>query len=188
VFNFLFGTKMSDVLSGMYLLRTDVAREMSLQTTGFNVEVEIAAQVVSVGNVTEVPINYRTRVGRQKLSTWKDGPRILSATFQLARLYNPAFIWSFIAGLTAIPGVALLLFELYRWLSEGRFGIGVTIMGVALVLFGSEALAAGTISVLIKHSEGRLRRQMKRLEREEVRDIEDEIRNPRLQRGKSPSS
>jgi glycosyltransferase involved in cell wall biosynthesis len=161
VFNFLFGTRVSDVLSGMYLLKTGTANGLDLYTTGFSVEVEIAAQVVARGNLTEVPINYRSRIGKQKLSTWKDGPKILSATFKLARLHNPAFFLSFVAGLTAVPGIALLLYELYQQLATGLFSVGLTFAGVVLVLFGSQALAASTISLLLKRTEARLARQMR---------------------------
>jgi glycosyltransferase involved in cell wall biosynthesis len=157
VFNFLFGTKISDVLSGMYLLRTETARELDLYTTGFSVEVEIAAQVVGKGELTEVPINYRTRIGKQKLSTWKDGPKILSATFKLARLHNPAFFLSFIAGLTAIPGLGILLYEFLMRTTD----LGLTLTGVVLLLIGSQALVAGTIAVLVKRMERRLAKQIR---------------------------
>src|SRR5579863_3591349 len=39
-FNFLFGTHLSDVLSGMYLLKTEAARQMDLDSADFTVEVE----------------------------------------------------------------------------------------------------------------------------------------------------
>ena len=95
-------------------------------------------------------------MGKQKLSTWKDGPTILSATVKLARLYNPAFLLSLVAGLTFVPGVAMLLFALWEYLSKGMFSIGWALGGMILVLFGSQALAAGTISVLMKRMERRL--------------------------------
>jgi hypothetical protein len=38
----------------------------------------IAAQVASIGTITEVPVNYRPRVGRQKLSIWQYGFKIIT--------------------------------------------------------------------------------------------------------------
>jgi glycosyltransferase involved in cell wall biosynthesis len=38
-FNLLFGTNLVDVCSGMYALRTDFAKKLSLETRGFDVEV-----------------------------------------------------------------------------------------------------------------------------------------------------
>ena len=49
VFNFLMGTNLSDVLTGMYMLKTESARHLHFHTSGFNVEVEIAAQLAQDG-------------------------------------------------------------------------------------------------------------------------------------------
>jgi glycosyltransferase involved in cell wall biosynthesis len=95
-FNFLMNTNLSDVCSGMYMLKTDTVKEIDFTTTGFDVEAEIAAQIATIGNITEVPINYRPRVGRQKLSTWKQGYRIIRSIFHLARIHNPGAFYSFL--------------------------------------------------------------------------------------------
>lgn len=159
-FNFLFGANLSDVLSGMYLLKTETARYLELDSADFTVEVEIAGQVARMGNITEVPISYYERVGKQKLSTWRDGPKILSALVKLARLYNPAFLLSLAAGATFVPGVAMLLWVLWEYISKGVFSTGWAFAGMILVLFGSQALAAGTISLIMKRMERRLARSI----------------------------
>jgi glycosyltransferase involved in cell wall biosynthesis len=174
VFNFLLGTRISDVLSGMYLIKTERARQLDFYSTDFSVEVEIAAQIASSASVTEVPINYRGRIGNRKLSTWRDGPRILSATFKLARLHNPAFILSLVAGLTALPGAGILVSELYMYLTKGFYSQGLIFLGVGLILFGGQALFAGTISLLQKRSESRIMRQMKSIVNG-ARDAEREV-------------
>jgi len=73
LFSLVFAADVGDVLSGMYLLRTDVAKQMSLNSKGFEVEVEIAAQALQRGKVTYVPISYGKRKGKAKLSTLRDG-------------------------------------------------------------------------------------------------------------------
>jgi len=82
-FNALMGTSLSDVCSGMYSIRTEIAKAMDLSSTGFDVEAEIAAQIASSGRITDVPVNYRQRIGKQKLSTWKHGFKILSTILKL---------------------------------------------------------------------------------------------------------
>jgi hypothetical protein len=57
----------------MHLLETDEVRKCSLQEPGFVAETELAAQSASTGALTEVPINYRPRIGSKKLSTWRHG-------------------------------------------------------------------------------------------------------------------
>ncbi len=81
------------------MLRTEDARHLHFHTSGFNVEVEIASQLAQEGGVTEVPIRYRERIGKQKLSTWRDGISITSSIFRLARDYNPAFLFSLLSRL-----------------------------------------------------------------------------------------
>ena len=93
-FNILMGTKLSDVCSGMYLLRSQTARNLELNTRGFDVEVEIAAQTATSGKITEVPIAYRKRIGCQKLSSWRHGFQILRSVFNMARSYNPVLFFS----------------------------------------------------------------------------------------------
>jgi len=40
----LFGVKITDVCSGMYLFETEEAKKHGLQETGFNIEIEASAQ------------------------------------------------------------------------------------------------------------------------------------------------
>ena len=82
-FNALMGTSLSDLCCGMYTLSNESAKYMDLSSTGFDVEAEIAAQIASYGRITEVPINYRQRIGQQKLSTWKHGFKILNTILKL---------------------------------------------------------------------------------------------------------
>ncbi|MCW3994540.1 MAG: glycosyltransferase family 2 protein [Candidatus Bathyarchaeota archaeon] len=104
-FNLLMSTHLSDLCSGMYLLRTDVARNLELGSRNFATEVEIAAQTSVDYEVTEVPIGYRRRLGKAKLS-WKNGFEILSAVVALARKYNPVLLFSAVSMSAIIPAVA----------------------------------------------------------------------------------
>ena len=164
VFNFLMGTKLSDVLTGMYILKTEDARHLHFHTSGFNVEVEIASQLVQEGSVTEVPIRYRERIGKQKLSTWRDGLTITSSIFRLARDYNPAFLLSIIAGLLAIPGIGILGWVFVERYAMGVMHIGWAIAGAVLLLFSAVAISAGTISLLMKRMETRLSKRIRERE------------------------
>jgi hypothetical protein len=82
----------------------------------------------------EVPIRCREGIGKQKLSTWRDGLSITSSIFRLARDYNLAFLLSFIAGLLAIPGIGIL-----GWVLTERYAMGVMHIGWAIVLRNSFA-------------------------------------------------
>ncbi|MCW4003031.1 MAG: glycosyltransferase family 2 protein [Candidatus Bathyarchaeota archaeon] len=166
-FNLLMSTHFSDLCSGMYVLRTDVARSLELGSRGFATEVEIAAQTVSDYEVTEVPIGYRQRLGKAKLS-WKNGFGILSTVVSLARKYNPVLLFSIASMTSIIPAVALLAWVLYRQMVFGIWHSGWALMGVMLLLFASQALAVVTLVLLVKRTEKRI---IQRLEKTKKRPI-----------------
>ncbi len=161
-FNVLMGTKLSDVCSGMYLINTDVARGLELNTKGFDVEVEIAAQTATSGKVTEVPIDYRERVGRQKLNSWKHGFQILRTVFGLARRYNPALLFSGLVALAAVPALFILGWVALEVILYGVWHSGYALTGLMLLVFASQGLTVATISLMLRRMEKRIMKQTNR--------------------------
>lgn len=159
-FNLLFGTGLTDVCSGMYLLRTDFARLLNFEAQGFDTEVELVAQVAMDGRVTQVPISYSKRVGEQKLSSWKHGFQILGAVFRLAGSYNPVFLYSFFAALLMIPALVILFWVFIEWL-QGIWHYGLALLGVMLILLAIQALVTSAIAVLLKRVEQRIIKKLK---------------------------
>jgi dolichol-phosphate mannosyltransferase len=101
-FNLFFGTKISDVCSGMYFLKTAFAKQLDLNSNGFEIEAEILAQATNFGGIAEVPINYRSRIGKQKLRPFKDGYRIIKKILKMAATYNPITFFSMLIGSSLI--------------------------------------------------------------------------------------
>jgi dolichol-phosphate mannosyltransferase len=159
-FNLLFGTSLVDVCSGMYALRTDFAKQLSLETGGFDVEVEVAAQAANEGRITQVPISYNTRVGQQKLRPWRDGLQILFTVWKLAISYNPVFLFSAVAALAMIPALIILFWVAVEWL-QGVWHNGLALFGVMLIIIALFALTVSTISMLLKRMEQRITRKLK---------------------------
>jgi len=95
-FNLLFGAGISDVCSGMYLLNTQVARELELSSKGFITEVEIASQTAARHNIADEPIGYRERIGKSKLSTI-NGFGILTNVIKLSMKHNPILFFAALA-------------------------------------------------------------------------------------------
>jgi len=142
----------------MYLISTDVARGLELNTRGFDVEVEIAAQTATSGRVTEVPIAYRERVGRQKLS-WKHGFQIIRIVFGLARRYNPALLFSGLVTLAAIPALFMLGWVAFEVVLHGVWHSGYALTSLMLLVFASQGLTVATISLMFRRMEKRIIRQ-----------------------------
>jgi len=162
-FDLLFGTAFSDVCSGMYLLKTDVARELELRSGGFRTEVEILAQTIPECDVTEVPISYRRRIGKPRLSTWRHGFEILHCVIGLARRHNPVFLFSSLAAATMIPATLVIAWTLYLNFFVGRWEFNWLLFGSILFLFGGLGMAVATIALLLKRVE---RRILQRIEKE----------------------
>jgi dolichol-phosphate mannosyltransferase len=160
LFSLLFGTKVSDVCSGMYLLETDVARGYNLEEPGFVAEIELAAQSASTQELTEVPVAYRPRIGTRKLETWRDGRAILSAAFKLAWKYNPLLLCSGLACLLLVPALLTLFWVILEHLT-GTWHLGWALLGTILLVSGTQALTLAGISVLTKNAERRLAREIR---------------------------
>ncbi len=160
-FNTLLGTAISDVCSGMYLLRSKTARRLVLQSTGFSVEVEILAQMALHGNVTEVPINYRNRIGNAKLSTWVHGIDISKSIFGLAKRFNPVSIFSIASLSTGVPAAVILGWVFWVWWQYHLLHGAWALAGLILMLISGQAFAVGTIAILMKRSEIRIERQLR---------------------------
>jgi glycosyltransferase involved in cell wall biosynthesis len=162
LFKILFAVRLSDVCSGMYLLRTNAARSMEFTTAGFDVEVEIAAQVATHGNITEVPVNYRRRLGKQKLSSLRHGLQILTSIIRLANLQNPVLLYSGFMALSVVPAVLVLTWVAYETLVRSTWHGGYALFAVMLLVLAAQALSVATISLLIKRSEQRMTRRLRR--------------------------
>jgi dolichol-phosphate mannosyltransferase len=160
VFSVLFSVKVRDVCSGMYLLETEEAKKYRLEETGFNVEIELAAQSASRENLTEVPIDYRPRIGQKKLSTW-NGFSILRAAFSLARRYNPILLYSSLTGLSVVPAALVLGWVGLEVVTKKVWHSGWALMGIMLLLIAAQAFTLASVSILMKHSERRLMEEMR---------------------------
>jgi dolichol-phosphate mannosyltransferase len=155
-FNIFIGAQSTDVCSGMYLLKTDSVKHLRLNSNNFDVEVEIAAQIVSTGRITEIPITYRERLGQKKLSSWKDGLQILGTVFKLAREYNPLIIFTAITSLFFIPASIIFLSLFLEYIVTGIWHSELAQMGIIFVFLAFQSLTIGLVSVLLKRFERRL--------------------------------
>jgi dolichol-phosphate hexosyltransferase len=85
--NILYGTRISDVCTGYWGFRREVIQKLILTSDGFQLEAELLIQVSKMGyKIGEIPILYRCRAGKAKLSGIKDGIKI--ARFLLSKRFR----------------------------------------------------------------------------------------------------
>jgi dolichol-phosphate mannosyltransferase len=165
----LMGQRVKDPCSGIYLLRSDLAKRLEITATGFDVEAEIVSQSIVYGRVVEVPVRYRRRIGNPKLSTWGAGIRIALTALKIAWLYNPVLLFSLLGSAAGVGGLAILLWQLYmRYIfGERAWSIGWTWLGLVLLIVGVQSFTVAVISLMLKRLERRVVQNL-RSERGEV--------------------
>jgi len=162
-FNILFGTHLSDVLSGMYIVRKEALSNALFEMRGFSVESEIAAHIAATtGKIAEVPIRYRKRVGRKKLGKLA-GVRIAVDMLRLAWRYNPLFLITGTAALMLVPGLAIAAWVGYRYIFLGVSHFVWGIIAIVLTAVGFVALLLAMLAIYLKHMELRITRAIQAL-------------------------
>jgi len=75
--SFLYRNRISDLCTGYWGLRGDIAKTLDLKTEGFQIEAELYIELSKRGYpISDIPIYYRKRTGKAKLSVYKDGFKI----------------------------------------------------------------------------------------------------------------
>jgi dolichol-phosphate mannosyltransferase len=155
-FNFFFGTRMSDVCSGMYGLNVQFAKTLNLESKGFDIEVEIAAHVAEQGTLFQVPIDYGERLGQKKLQPWRDGFKIINTILKFARQYNSRiFSTIMIAGISFTATLLVYGWVALEWL-RGIWHSEGFLLGLALLLISSQSFVISTIFSSQKYLEKKM--------------------------------
>jgi len=156
--NLVYGSNLTDICTGMYLLDTSYARDLDINSKSFDVEVEIAIQSILKGNITEVPIMYRERKGVTKLSGWRDGVNIVKTIMAMSMCYNPTFFLSMMASFCLVPGVYFVVYQLHvRYLyGEPYWSFGYYSLGLVLLIIGVNAFMLAVSSLVLRRLENRI--------------------------------
>jgi len=138
------GQRISDSASGMRVFKRSILEKLYPLPDGLNLTPVMSTRAVHENiRMAETPIPYSERVGRSKLSVFRDGSMFLRSILWTALGYNPVRIlgWIGVAGMLLAAGVggALVMARLS----------GVTTLGPWEVasLFGALVAAVGGISV-----------------------------------------
>jgi glycosyltransferase involved in cell wall biosynthesis len=82
VANLLYGSHLTDIATGLKLVRLEVARSLKLGTSGFDLDFELPCKIIKHGyEIAEVPIAYHPRGFEEgkKINAFRDGFRSLWA-------------------------------------------------------------------------------------------------------------
>src|SRR5690606_20892154 len=145
----LFGNSFDDMLSGYRVFSRRYAKSFPAHAAGFEIETELAVHALQLRMpVREVRTAYAARPegSSSKLSTWKDGARILGTIVRLFNSERPLLFFSLGAAASLVLALVLAAPLLVTYLETGlvpRFP--TAILCSALVMLSALAMACGLI-------------------------------------------
>lgn len=159
----VFGPRFKDMLSGYRVFSRRFVKSFPMLSGGFEIETELTVHALELGlAVAEIDTPYYARPegSASKLSTWRDGFRILSTIFQLYRAERPLPFYGALGVALAIAAMGLALPIVITFLETHtvpRLPTAVLATGMMLVAFLSIAVG------LVLDTVTRGRREMKLL-------------------------
>jgi glycosyltransferase involved in cell wall biosynthesis len=159
----IFGNRFKDMLSGYRVFSRRFIKSFPALTAGFETETELTVHALELRMPTaEMKTAYKDRpVGSvSKLSTFKDGFRILLAIIVLIKEERPMQFFSLIALLFTVLSVVLAVPVMEEFWQTGLVRrLPTAILSMGLLFLGFFSLTAG----LILDTVTRGRREMKRM-------------------------
>lgn len=136
----------SDSASGMRVLRRDTLPQLYPLPDGLNFTPAMSTRALHEGvNMVEVPIPYKERLGRSKLSVVRDGLRFLHAIVWTTLTYNPVRIFGGMGFLLLMLGLLLGVFGLAAGTAENAWPFPELFMALVLMVAGSTLVTTGRL-------------------------------------------
>ena len=141
----VFGQSFTDMLSGYRVFTRRFVKSFPVLSGGFEIETELTVHALElelpVGEL-HTPYYSRPQGSASKLSTWRDGARILRTVLRLYRAERPLALFTGIGVSLGIVSVGLAIPVLITYLQEGmvpRMPTAVLSTGLMLLAFLSVA-------------------------------------------------
>ncbi|MCB2014775.1 MAG: glycosyltransferase family 2 protein [Sphingobium sp.] len=159
----LFGRSFTDILSGYRVFSRRFVKSFPVLSAGFEIETEISVHALELAMpVAEKMTAYAARPegSESKLSTWRDGWRILRTIMTLYRIERPIWFYGLAGGFLAAIAIGLAIPLVLTYIDTGlvpRFPTAILVTGMMIV-----AVLSG-MTGLILDTVVRGRREVKRL-------------------------
>lgn len=163
LYNLSLGQEFSDIFSGYRGFSRRFVKSFPALSSGFEIETELSAHASQLRlPVVEIPTAYSNRAegSESKLSTFRDGSRILKTIVVLLKEYKPLYFFGFIGLCGAILSVAVFTPVFLRYLEDPTVSLiptAVLSTGIMIV-----AMLSGTAGVILD-STRRFRAEVKRM-------------------------
>lgn len=159
----LFGARFNDILSGYRVFSRRFVKSFPAVAHGFEIETELTVHALELRMpVGEVPTAYSERPegSESKLSTFRDGFRILRTIVRLTKEERPLAFFSGIGAVLALGSVLLAVPLFLTFFETGLVPrLPTAVLVCAMMILAFLSLACGMILDSVSHG----RREMKRL-------------------------
>lgn len=160
--SFLFARSFTDVFSGYRVFSRRFVKSFPVLSAGFEIETEMSIHALELRMpVGEVPTAYGARPegSASKLSTYRDGWRILKVMLNLFRTERPWFFFGTAGALLLVVALLLSIPLVMTYIDTGlvpRFPTAILITGMVIIAVLS--FLAGLILDTVTHGRRELRR------------------------------
>jgi glycosyltransferase involved in cell wall biosynthesis len=134
------GPPLHDIMSGYRAFTRDVAENLPIVASGFDVETEMTLQLLYRGFVIrEVPVDYGVRPSGSvsKLHTFRDGARVLLKIITVFKAYKPLTFFGSLALVSWFIALAVGYFPIREYIIHDYvYSVPKAILASSLVLLG----------------------------------------------------
>jgi hypothetical protein len=159
----IFGLRFTDILSGYRVFSRRYVKSFPALSGGFDIESELTVHALDLElPVSEIATPYYSRPegSVSKLSTWRDGFRILRTIIRLYRSERPLPFFSALGAALASISIGLAVPVVVTYLEQGLVPrLPTAVLSTGLMILAFLAIASG----LVLDTVTRGRREMKRL-------------------------
>ena len=145
----IFGNRFKDMLSGYRVFSKRYVKSFPSDAIGFETETELTVHALKLRMPTselETPYRGRPEGSTSKLSTFKDGFRILWTILMLIKEEKPMAFFSVVAGFFAISSIILMLPILAEFMETGLVPrLPTAVLSMSIMILGFLSLACGLI-------------------------------------------
>ncbi|MGY6709916.1 MAG: glycosyltransferase [Rhizobiaceae bacterium] len=163
LYQFLFGSDFSDIFSGYRAFTRRYVKCFPAVSQGFEIETEMSVHASMLKlPVTEIALDYgrRPEGSQSKLSTYRDGARILWMFAMLMKETRPARFFGTLAAIFYLIGIGFMAPVLWEYLLTGLVPrVPTWILAIGMMVLGTTMFVAG----LVLDSVARGRAEIKRM-------------------------
>lgn len=138
--NRLFRASLNDILSGYRAFSREFVDNFPVLSTGFEIETEVTLHALDKRfRITEVPVSYAERPpgSHSKLSTVRDGSRVLNLIVQVLRYYRPLVLFGSLAAGFMATGFVIGAIPIYQFASTGYIlSVPAAVLAASLEVIG----------------------------------------------------